>query len=209
MTEPSMEPSTGPGAPPADPAPESVPRSRSRLLFLVPLAIFVALAAIFLIRLETVGNPEAIPSALVGKPAPEFDLPPLAGMDRPGLATADLKGPVTVVNVFASWCGPCRLEHPQLIELAKDDRIRLVGINYKDVTANAVAFLDELGDPYAAIGVDSTGRTAIDWGVYGVPETFIVDGEGVIRYKHIGPIDRGALDTAIRPAIEKALSPPG
>ena len=200
---------TEPDTPPADPAPEPSPRGRSRILIFLPLAIFVALAAVFLIRLETAGNLEAIPSALVGKPAPDFDLPPLAGVDSPGLATADLKGGVTVVNVFASWCGPCRLEHPQLIALARDDRIRLVGINYKDVTANAVQFLDELGDPYAAIGVDSTGRTAIDWGVYGVPETFIVDADGVIRYKHIGPIDAGALDTRIRPAIDAAMKPAG
>ncbi len=188
---------------------DPTPRRRPRLVYLLPLAVFVALAAVFLIRLETAGNPEAIPSALVGKPAPDFDLAPLAGIDRPGLATADLKGPVTVVNVFASWCGPCRLEHPQLIELARDERVRLVGINYKDVTANAVRFLDELGNPYAAIGVDDRGRAAIDWGVYGVPETFIVDAAGVIRYKHIGPIDAKALDDAIRPAIEAALKPPG
>jgi cytochrome c biogenesis protein CcmG/thiol:disulfide interchange protein DsbE len=192
---------------PATPGPG--PRRRPRLLYLLPLAVFVALAAVFLIRLETAGNPEAIPSALVGKPVPDFDLAPLAGIDRPGLATTDLKGPVTVVNVFASWCGPCRLEHPQLLELAGDDRIRLVGINYKDVTANAVRFLDELGNPYAAIGVDDRGRAAIDWGVYGVPETFIVDAAGVIRYKHIGPIDAAALDSAIRPAIEAALKPAG
>jgi cytochrome c biogenesis protein CcmG/thiol:disulfide interchange protein DsbE len=184
-------------------------RRRPRLVYLLPLAVFVALAAVFLIRLETAGNPEAIPSALVGKPAPDFDLAPLAGIDRPGLATADLKGPVTVVNVFASWCGPCRLEHPQLLELAGDDRIRLVGINYKDVTANAVRFLDELGNPYAAIGVDDRGRAAIDWGVYGVPETFIVDADGVIRYKHIGPIDADALDSTIRPAIDAVLNPAG
>jgi cytochrome c biogenesis protein CcmG/thiol:disulfide interchange protein DsbE len=114
-----------------------------------------------------------------------------------------------VVNVFASWCGPCRLEHPQLLELAGDDRIRLVGINYKDVTANAVRFLDELGNPYAAIGVDDRGRAAIDWGVYGVPETFIVDADGVIRYKHIGPIDADALDSTIRPAIDAVLKPAG
>lgn len=188
---------------------DPTPRRRPRLVYLLPLAVFVALAAVFLIRLETAGNPEAIPSALVGKPAPDFDLAPLAGIDRPGLATADLKGPVTVVNVFASWCGPCRLEHPQLIELARDERVRLVGINYKDVTANAVRFLDELGNPYAAIGVDDRGRAAIDWGVYGVPETFIVDAAGVIRYKHIGLIDAKALDDAIRPAIEAALKPAG
>jgi cytochrome c biogenesis protein CcmG/thiol:disulfide interchange protein DsbE len=180
---------------------------KARLVFLVPLGIFLALAAVFLIRLEAGGNPEAIPSALVGKVAPEFALQPLEGAERPGFATADLKGAVTVVNVFASWCGPCRIEHPQLIDLARDDRIRMVGINYKDVPDNAVRFLAELGNPYAAIGVDRAGRTAIDWGVYGVPETFVVDRDGVIRLKHVGPIDQRALDDEIRPAIEAALAP--
>ncbi len=180
---------------------------RPRLVFLLPLAVFVALAAVFLIRLETGGNREAIPSALVGKPVPAFDLPPLEGVALPGLKGADLKGTVTLVNVFSSWCGPCRIEHPQLMELAKDSRIRLVGINYKDVPANAVRFLDELGNPYAAIGVDQSGRAAIDWGVYGVPETFIVDADGIIRYKHIGPIDAAGLEATILPAIEAVLKP--
>ena len=183
------------------------PPRRPRLVFLIPLAIFVALAAVFLIRLESAGNLEAVPSALVGKPAPDFDLPPLDGAGRPGFASDDLKGPVTVVNVFASWCGPCRIEHPHLVALARDDRIRMVGINYKDVPDNAVRFLAELGNPYDAIGVDGRGRTAIDWGVYGVPETFVVDGEGIIRYKHIGPIDARSLENDIRPAIEAALAP--
>lgn len=180
---------------------------RPRLVYLLPLAVFVALTAVFLIRLETGGDREAIPSALVGKPAPEFDLPPLEGVARPGLKGADLKGAVTVVNVFASWCGPCRIEHPQLIELARDNRIRLVGINYKDVPANAVRFLEELGNPYAAIGVDQNGRAAIDWGVYGVPETFVVDADGIVRHKHIGPIDAGALEATVLPAIGAALKP--
>lgn len=180
---------------------------RPRLVFLLPLAVFVALAAVFLIRLETAGNPEAVPSALVGKPVPAFDLPPLAGAALPGLKSADLKGTVTLVNVFASWCGPCRIEHPQLIALAKDQRIRLVGINYKDVPANAAGFLDEMGNPYAAIGADQTGRAAIDWGVYGVPETFIVDADGIIRHKQIGPIDAETLEKTVRPAIEAAMKP--
>jgi len=190
----------------ADPHP---PPRRPRLLLLVPLVVFVALAAVFLIRLEAGGDPDAIPSALVGRPAPPFELPPLEGTGLPGLASADLKGRVTVVNVFASWCGPCRLEHPQLIELAEDDRIHLVGINYKDVTRNAVGFLDELGNPYAAIGVDSNGRAAIDWGVYGVPETFVVDADGIIRHKQIGPIDEAVLQSTILPAIDAAMKPPG
>jgi len=186
---------------------ESPKPRRPRLIFLLPLGIFVALAAVFLIRLETAGNLEAVPSALVGKPAPEFDLPALDGVAQPGLKGSDLKGAVTVVNVFASWCGPCRIEHPQLIALQKDGRVRLVGINYKDVPANAVRFLDELGNPYAAIGVDTTGRAAIDWGVYGVPETFVVDADGIIRYKHIGPIDAAGLEATVLPAIDAALKP--
>jgi len=180
---------------------------RPRLIFLVPLAVFVALAAVFLIRLETAGDPQAIPSALVGKPAPAFDLPGLEGVALPGLKGTDLKGAVTVVNVFASWCGPCRVEHPQLVALAKDSRIKLVGINYKDVPANAVRFLGDLGNPYAAIGADTKGRAAIDWGVYGVPETFIVDQNGIIRHKHVGPIDLESLETSNRPAIEATLKP--
>jgi cytochrome c biogenesis protein CcmG/thiol:disulfide interchange protein DsbE len=192
---------------PAGDAPQSGRRIRPVLL--LPLAVFTALAAIFLIRLETGGNPEAIPSALVGRPAPRLDLPPLEGSGRPGLTAAALGGTVTVVNVFASWCGPCRIEHPQLMALARDGRIRVVAINYKDVPANARRFLDELGNPYAAIGVDANGRAAIEWGVYGVPETFIVDAAGIVRHKHVGPIDPASLDATIRPAIEAALEPAG
>lgn len=195
---------TEPKSTPVEARPET--KRRPRLVYLVPLFVFVALATVFLIRLETGGDPDAIPSALVGKPAPEFALSPLAGVDTPGLETGDFAGEVTLVNIFASWCGPCRLEHPLLMELAKDQRIRLVGINYKDAPANARKFLEDLGNPYAAIGVDERGRTGIDFGVYGVPETFIVDGEGVIRYKFIGPISVEALDRVIRPEIDKVLA---
>lgn len=189
---------------------KAAPPRRPRLIMLLPLFVFVALAAVFLIRLETGGNPDAIPSALIGRPAPDFDLPPLDGVARPGLARADLEGGgVTVVNVFASWCGPCRIEHPQLMELAKDDGINLVAINYKDQPANARRFLTDLGNPYAAIGVDPNGRAGIDWGLYGVPETFIIDATGTIRYKHIGPIGEDTLAEVIRPEIEKAMQPEG
>ena len=186
------------------PAPTPPPRPL-RLVLIIPLAVFAALAAVFLIRLETGGNPEALPSALIGKAAPDFALPPLEGVGLPGLSHASLLGKVSLVNIFASWCGPCRQEHPQLTELARDDRIRVVGINYKDSAKNAVAFLEELGNPYAAIGVDANGRAAIDWGVYGVPETFIVGADGVILYKFIGPISEDALDRVVRPEIEAAL----
>lgn len=185
-------------------------RARSRRgvrpFLLVPLLVFAGVAAIFLLRLESGGGGDVVPSVLIGKPAPDFDLPPLEGGRLPGLARGDLHGGVTVVNVFASWCGPCRLEHPQLETLAEDGRIRVVGINYKDDPANARRFLEELGNPFAAIGADERGRTAIDWGVYGVPETFIVGADGVVRHKHIGPISEEDLARTIRPAVEAALA---
>jgi cytochrome c biogenesis protein CcmG/thiol:disulfide interchange protein DsbE len=186
-------------------------RSRLRLTLLVPLIVFAALAAIFLLRLQSGVDSDFIPSALVGKPAPKTDLPPLAGLNAAagpvgGLSGADFAGNVTVVNVFASWCVPCRDEHPQLVALAGDARIRLVGINYKDSAGNALRFLGEMGNPYRAVGVDQNGRAAIDWGVYGVPETFIVGRDGIVRYKFVGPIDVRAMNQVIRPEIEKALA---
>lgn len=186
-------------------------RRRLRLALFLPLAVFLALAMVFLSRLMSGDDPSAIPSALVGKPVPEFELPPLAGLVRdgtpvPGLANADLQGVVSIVNVFASWCGPCRQEHPLLEELARDPRIRVVGINYKDVPENALGFLDGLGNPYQAVGVDSRGRTAIDWGVYGVPETFLVDRDGIIREKIVGPLSRQSLAEVLMPKVEEALA---
>ena len=189
-------------------APTKPARRRSlRLVYLLPLGFFLSLALIFLLRLESGTDPEAIPSALVGRPAPPFDLPPLDGINVPGLARVDLDGQVTVVNIFASWCGPCRVEHPQLMALAKDGRIRVVGIDYKDQPKNAKRFLDELGNPYAAIGVDTKGRTGIDWGVYGVPETFVVDRAGIVRFKFIGPLTPEAVQRDLMPVVEKALTP--
>ncbi|NIX75482.1 DsbE family thiol:disulfide interchange protein [Microvirga terricola] len=171
---------------------EAVAKPRSRLLFLLPVAVFVGLAALFVFRLGG-GDPSRIPSALIGKPAPAFALPALEGLTAdgkpvPGFSNEDLKGRVTVVNVWASWCAPCRQEHPLLVELAKDPSVRLVGINQKDNPDNARRFLGALGNPFAAVGTDSNGRVSIDWGVYGVPETFIVGPDGVIRHKHIGPL---------------------
>ncbi|HMN87375.1 MAG TPA: DsbE family thiol:disulfide interchange protein [Bauldia sp.] len=191
------EPSVPEVVPPA-------PKPRLRLALLVPLAIFAALAVVFLVRLET-GGDSSLPSALIGRTAPDFSLSPLPGTDLPGLTHASLLGQVSVVNIFASWCAPCRQEHPFLAELAKDSRIRVVGINYKDSNANALRFLNDLGNPYAAIGVDPNGRAAIDWGVYGVPETFIVGADGVILHKFVGPISEDALTRIIRPQIEAAL----
>jgi cytochrome c biogenesis protein CcmG/thiol:disulfide interchange protein DsbE len=186
-------------------------RRRPRLALLFPFAVFATLAAIFLIKLLGGGDPSAIPSALIDKPVPEFSLPALEGLSRdgtpvPGLSTADLKGRVSLVNIFASWCGPCRQEHPFLEQLATDPRIKLYGINYKDVPENARRFLGELGNPYAAVGVDDRGRAAIDWGVYGVPETFLIGPDGIIRHKIVGPLSERALDEFLIPEIEKLLA---
>jgi len=178
--------------PALSPAEASARASRIRILFVVPLFVFAALAVLFLVRLYA-GDPSRVPSALIGRPVPAFTLEPLpgfshAGQQVPGLSDADFKGRVTVVNVWASWCVPCRQEHPALIELAKNPTVRVVGINYKDNPENARRFLGSLGNPFAAIGIDPNGRAAIDWGVYGVPETFVVGPDGTIRHKHIGPL---------------------
>lgn len=190
------------------PSPASA--SRRRLLVLLPLIAFLALAALFYGRLFS-GDPSRVPSALIGRPAPPLDLPPLEGLAReglpvPGLASAGLTGGVTVLNVFASWCVPCRDEHPYLVELSKMPGFRLVGLNYKDDAGNARRFLGRFGNPYAAVGVDANGRTAIDWGVYGVPETFVIGKDGRIAYKFIGPIDAQGLKDRLLPEIEKAMA---
>jgi len=180
---------------------------RSRLwLVLIPVVVFAALAALFWKGLS--GEPSKIPSALINKPVPDFTLAAVPGLDVPGLASGDLKtGKVTVVNVWASWCAPCRIEHPLLTELAKRPDITLAGINYKDEPENAVRFLTTLGQPFAAVGMDRDGRAAVNWGVYGVPETFVVDGEGRIRYKHIGPLTPEAIAGKLSAEIEKAKTP--
>ena len=183
---------------------------RSPLRFL-PLVLFGLLAGLFLLRLFA-GDASRLPSALIGKPAPTFDLPALAGLDdTPGLATADLRqGHVSLVNVFASWCVPCRQEHPVLMSIAQDSALRakgvaLYGLSYKDEAANARGFLKEEGNPFTRIGADPAGRTAIDFGVYGVPETFVIKGDGTIAYKFIGPLTPQALQTTLIPEIEKAM----
>ena len=191
---------------PASPASGGKPR-RSWFV-LLPLVIFLGLAALFLIRLG--GDPSKIPSALIGQPAPQAQLPPLSGLLRdgkemPGLSPALFKDNVTLVNVWASWCVPCHDEVPLLQQLAKDPRIQLVGINYKDQADNARRFLGRYGNPFAATGVDPNGRAAIEWGVYGVPETFVVGRDGRIVYKLVGPITAHNLEAALKPAIEKAL----
>jgi cytochrome c biogenesis protein CcmG, thiol:disulfide interchange protein DsbE len=181
------------------------PRWRTGLV-LIPLIAFAGLALIFWKGLS--GDPSAVPSALIGKPVPEFSLPAIEGLDVPGLAAIELKkGAVTVVNVWASWCSPCREEHPLLMKLAQHTEFRLAGIANKDDPENSRRFLGTLGNPFAAIGADRDGRVAIDWGAYGVPETFIVDGQGVIRFKFIGPLSEEAIAKTLLPEIAKAAKP--
>src|SRR4051794_29209072 len=184
------------------------PTRRSWVLAL-PLLFFLALAGIFLARLQS-GDPSRIPSALIGRPAPATALPSLPGLARegaqvPGLEPAAFKGKVSVVNVWASWCVPCHDEAPLLTELAKDQRLQLVGINYKDAPDNARRFLGRYGNPFGIVGVDGNGRASIEWGVYGVPETFIVGRDGTILYKLVGPVTPQNVDTVLRAEIEKAL----
>jgi cytochrome c biogenesis protein CcmG, thiol:disulfide interchange protein DsbE len=188
---------------------EETARKQRNLLVLLPLIIFFALAALFFYRLG-VGDPARIPSALIGRPAPATDLPPLPGLERngkmvPGLTNATFQGAVTLLNVWASWCVPCNDEAPFLEQLTKDKRIQLVGINYKDSPDNARRFLNRYGSPFVAIGRDEAGRTSIDWGVYGVPETFLIGRDGHIAYKLVGPITADNLASTLMPEIEKAL----
>jgi cytochrome c biogenesis protein CcmG, thiol:disulfide interchange protein DsbE len=187
--------------------------ARRRLIVVLPLLIFLAVVALFLIRLFA-GDPSRIPSALIGHPAPATTLPPVAGLERdgkpvPGIDPASFKGAVTLLNVWASWCVPCHDEAPLLMQLAQNPRLRIVGINYKDEAENARRFLGRYGDPFAAAGADINGRAAIEWGVYGVPETFIVGRDGRIAYKLVGPITPENLETTIKPEIERALGAAG
>jgi cytochrome c biogenesis protein CcmG, thiol:disulfide interchange protein DsbE len=191
---------------------EAAPQRRS-LLMLLPLIAFMALAAIFWLRLGD-GDPSRIPSALIGHPAPQTALPALDGLvsngaQVPGLDPAAFKGKVSIVNVWASWCVPCHDEAPLLTGLARDTRIQLIGINYKDTADNARRFLGRYGNPFASVGVDGNGRAAIEWGVYGVPETFIVGRDGKIAYKLVGPISPDNIDSVLKPQIDKAVQAAG
>jgi cytochrome c biogenesis protein CcmG/thiol:disulfide interchange protein DsbE len=199
------------GQEPAGEAPAKV--GQRRLIVLIPLVTFLGLAALFVIRLYA-GDPSRIPSVLIGRPAPQTSLPPVAGLARdgtpvPGLDPAAFRGTVSVLNVWASWCVPCHDEAPLLVTLARDKRIRVVGINYKDQADNARRFLGRYGDPFAANGADESGRAAIEWGVYGVPETFVVGRDGRIAYKLIGPITPDNLEAELKPEIEKAIAAGG
>lgn len=179
-------------------------------LALLPLAVFAGIALTagkMLYDQDFNGkNIADIPSALIGTKAPALALAPLEGSKTPALTTAAISGKLTLVNVFASWCIPCRDEHPILKELAKDQRLTIVGINYKDREENALRFLGELGNPYSAIGIDPNGTAAIDWGVYGIPESYLVAADGTILYKKVGPFDQQSLEQGLFPAIEKALA---
>lgn len=168
-------------------------RSWGKIGYLLPALVFLVVATGLAIGLTR--DPSTLPSALIDKPVPVFELPPLeiVGKEASGFSSEDLKGKVQLVNVFASWCGPCRVEHPLLMKLAKDG-VTIQGLNYKDKPADAANFLAQLGDPYEKIGADANGRTGIEWGVYGVPETFVIDAEGKIRHKHVGPIQASDVE---------------
>jgi cytochrome c biogenesis protein CcmG/thiol:disulfide interchange protein DsbE len=173
------------------------PRAR-QLTLLIPLLVFGGIVVFLAIGLGL--DPREIPSALIGKPVPTFSLPPVRGRSL-GLASADLKGEVSLVNVFASWCVACREEHPLLMQIKHDGVVPVHGLDYKDLPADAARWLNEMGDPYTRTGADLDGRVAIDWGVYGVPETFIVDAEGRIAYKHIGAITPVVWTKTLLPLI--------
>jgi cytochrome c biogenesis protein CcmG, thiol:disulfide interchange protein DsbE len=182
---------------------------RVGFLMVLPLIVFLGLAALFWLRLGS-GDPSKIPSALIGRPAPQTVLPPLDGLASdgkpvPGLNPSAFTGKVSIVNVWASWCVPCHDEAPLLTELGKDRRLQVIGINYKDTAENARRFLGRYGNPFGMVGVDGNGRAAIEWGVYGVPETFIVGREGKIVYKLVGPITPDNLDSVVKAEIEKAM----
>jgi len=179
----------------------------------LPLLIFAALAGLFWYALQG-GDPSLLPSAMIGKPVPNFALPPIEGLaadgkEVPGFASSDLaQGEPTLVNVFASWCVECQVEHPMLLALAEEPGIRLYGIDYKDDMASARRFLGRYGNPYARVGADSSGRTAIDFGVYGVPETYVVTGDGKIAYRHVGPLTKDAIKHEILPLLKPPSSTP-
>jgi cytochrome c biogenesis protein CcmG, thiol:disulfide interchange protein DsbE len=193
----------------SEPITSASPPQRRSFLMLLPLIFFAGLAVLFWFRLGD-GDPSRIPSALIGRPAPQTPLPPLEGLTAngqavPGLDPAVFKGKVSVVNVWASWCVPCHDEAPLLTELGKDTRLQVIGINYKDAPDNARRFLGRYGNPFGMVGVDGNGRAAIEWGVYGVPETFIVGREGKIVYKLVGPITPDNLNSVVRAEIDKAM----
>ncbi len=192
---------------PSETLPE--PRRSPSILLVLPVLVFASLAAVFAYALGT-GDPSKLPSALIGRPAPDVTFAPLEGLAEagrpvPGIDRANLAdGRVKVVNFWASWCAPCVEEHPLLVALARDSGVAVYGINHKDQAAAARRFLGRFGNPFAAVGVDGTGRGAIEWGVYGMPETFVVDGKGRIVAKHVGPLTAQTIAAKIMPAVKAA-----
>lgn len=170
------------------------------LRFFVPLAVFLGIA-VFLFRGLGI-DPRKVPSPLVGKPAPTFSLPELRDPNRT-VSNQDLLGQVSLLNVWATWCVSCRAEHQELMRIAREDGLQILGLNYKDDRAEAQQWLKRLGDPYRMNAFDQDGRVGIDWGVYGTPETFLIDRKGIIRYKHIGPVDRGVWQETLRPLVQQ------
>jgi cytochrome c biogenesis protein CcmG/thiol:disulfide interchange protein DsbE len=193
---------------PSVPAEAPVPEGRAppadalsrRLLLTIPAVGFAGLAGMFVWGLSR--DPSELPSTLIGKEVPEFSLPPVLGRTF-GLSSRDLKGEVSLVNFFASWCVPCRLEHPLFLDISRNGIAPLHGINYKDAPEDAAHWLNTMGDPYTRTGADLDGRVAIDWGVYGIPETFVIGAGGRVAYKHIGQMTRQALDETILPLVER------
>lgn len=180
--------------------PEAASAAQRRILALLPVGLFLALAVVLGWGLGQ--DARVIPSALIGRPVPEFSLPPVQGREL-GLSSADIKGEVSLVNVFASWCTACRDEHPVFMELRRTSAVPIHGINYKDRPSDAARWLNTLGDPYSRTGTDRTGRVAIDWGVYGVPETFVIDAEGRIAFKHVGAVTPEVYRGRIGPLVEE------
>ena len=174
------------------------PPPRRYWLYLLPIPVFAGIAVLLYVGLFR--DPTLVPSPLVGKPVPSFALGPVRGREH-GLSSQDLRGEVSLVNVFASWCVSCRDEHPLFLTLEREGVLPIHGLNYKDAPDDAAAWLDALGDPYTRIGADLDGRVGLDWGVYGVPETFVVDRHGHIAYKHIGPVTPRVLDEILLPLV--------
>lgn len=184
-------------------------QGRSQLLRILPVVVFAVLAGFFAMALRS-GDPSLLPSTLVGKPVPKTVFPSIEGLEaegkpEPGFTSADLaKGKISIVNYWASWCVPCVDEHPLLELLKAESGVDIYGVNYKDQASAARRFLGRYGNPFTAVGADADGRAAIDWGVYGTPETFVVNGKGDVIYKHVGPITEESLKTKLLPVIEKA-----
>ncbi len=174
---------------------------KQHVIFILPTLIFAIFAGYFLWGLNPERNPKDIPSVLIGKQVPEFDLSPVEGRSL-GLSASDLKGEVSLVNVFASWCTECRREHPLFMRLSANNIVPIHGLNYKDKPEDAQGWLDELGDPYIRTGADLDGRVGIEFGVYGVPETFVIDKAGTIAYKHIGAVTERVLKEKILPLVK-------